>query len=76
MIYDRDEVLKDAERLSALLNELEQKYGTDLCLIADDPYCHWGWAGFIEKPSTGKPRLVGDAFEVVVENIMGDWVTR
>jgi hypothetical protein len=76
MIYERDEVLRDAERLADLLNELEWKYGTDLKLIADDPFCSWGWAGFVEKPPTGKPRLVGDAFEVVVEFNSDVWVTR
>lgn len=73
MSYDYEEALLDAQRLAAFLNRLADKYGDDLNLIADDPYCTWATAGFFLKPSTGKARTVSEAFRIRVEKEGDQW---
>lgn len=65
----------DAQRLCDLLNELEYKYGEDMALIADDPYCCWEFAGFGHRtPGNRKPRPLSAAFQVCVKSgDSGEW---
>jgi hypothetical protein len=76
MMVDTEEAMADAARLAMFLNALQHKYGEHLKLLADDPYCEWGLAGFLPKPPTGKPRQVDEAFEVCVTEINGVWTVK